>query len=1211
MNGTPSLRSAFPTTPQSQRKWGNVGFGTAADPRGRDLLANAKDVMPPATSPESLNAPLIPLTVLDAPTQRLYVVAFYALLIAWRFYDYSFLVARETDSLWLFMKWSAIDGVVLYGLPSLRIPWLEWSSTSSTVLFLIHALFDAFLMFRIPVPLGIWFSGFARIMYDRELAVLERRVKPALILHNASLILGKQIVHILPEGSAVLNPSSLSLCLNDAAPTVELPILLNQSNPILIDLLRIDLETNMNETISIGMKETQRLKRQADKAISKNEVTAPRLLRYPVKKPGLYRLQKVLDESNLEVQRKRSDALVVRCPSAFVKALSQDRCKGSLSDFAFQVHATPPLKIKYSKIVNRKDKGFVVLPVHPANLTSPLSQQPDAGSLVKFDSKGSLDVTWARTQHIEVPLNETFGTAGGWRYSIEEIHDALGNVANYSIDDGQRSHKLHHGFSTEQVFSVHDRPRISFLDCSPQRPLKAPAGQTKPLPIKIEPISWQSTKPAQFQIQYLFTPQEALTVDGNHAVDAATTTITMTQNGVLPSIKQPGLYSLQSVKTQFCSGEILEPSNCLLLNPPTPELSLKYQNISDKCVGSYVGLLVDLDLVGSPPFRLIYNIHRRGGTLRPEVVRIDKLRAQLELRPVEAGHYTYEFLYISDAVYSVPHSLRSKVPILQQDVKPQASAHFTDLWPSRKACIEESASFQVRFSGEAPWTLKYELLKGSRKTSHTIDKIGEEIYTLWTDKLVEGGEYSLTLASVTDNSGCEVFLDEEAKISVRHQRPKAAFSEIDGQRSTLILEGRKAKIPLRLTGEPPWTVEYRRAGQVEVPRLISLSSGNDFLELTEQDVYELVDVKDAVCPGTVDRSASQFEVLWIARPTVRLANSFSVEEQESKHVKRPVCEGDQDSLEVSLTGNPPYHSKYTIKLKPDKGLASISTRTFQAGLGSASIQMDTSTSGDYEYKFVELGDHLYDHDRWRFTPLSVYQKVFSKPSARFTDPSKAYSYCLETDMNEQTIPISLFGTPPFSIEIGIRQHAIRQPDIINIPHVDSHTYNFRIPRGKLGLGRHSIFINKVRDANNCQFEMAHDPQLITVNVADIPSISPMETTVDYCVGDRISYVLSGTAPFNVFYTFQGADRKASALTTTFRRIAEKPGKYTITGVSDKASTDSCKAKVAFSKIIHELPSVRVSKGRVKEVDIHEGGDSEILFEFGGTPPFEFTYVTIS
>jgi nucleoporin POM152 len=38
-----------------------------------------------------------------------------------------------------------------------------------------------------------------------------------------------------------------------------------------------------------------------------------------------------------------------------------------------------------------------------------------------------------------------------------------------------------------------------------------------------------------------------------------------------------------------------------------------------------------------------------------------------------------------------------------------------------------------------------------------------------------------------------------------------------------------------------------------------------------------------------------------------------------------------------------------------------------------------------------------------------------------------------------------------------------------------------------------------------------------------------------------------------------------------------------------------------------MPSVKISKGQQVEVDIHEGGQAEILFEFWGTPPFEFTY----
>lgn len=56
---------------------------------------------------------------------------------------------------------------------------------------------------RLQIPLEAWLVALTKTLYDRELAVSERRVKPASILRNSSLILGKQIIHILPEGYAM------------------------------------------------------------------------------------------------------------------------------------------------------------------------------------------------------------------------------------------------------------------------------------------------------------------------------------------------------------------------------------------------------------------------------------------------------------------------------------------------------------------------------------------------------------------------------------------------------------------------------------------------------------------------------------------------------------------------------------------------------------------------------------------------------------------------------------------------------------------------------------------------------------------------------------------------------------------------------------------------------------------------------------------------
>lgn len=144
MNGTPRLRSAYPSTPVSGQKQyrQDVAFARPKGPPGTSLNTNAP-------------TPMIPFTVVDAPSQRLYVALFYTALMIWRLYDYFGLVSDEAESLWMFMKWLAIDSVFLYGLPELQVPWLQWSSSMTAILVILHTMLNALLMFRIPVCLAL------------------------------------------------------------------------------------------------------------------------------------------------------------------------------------------------------------------------------------------------------------------------------------------------------------------------------------------------------------------------------------------------------------------------------------------------------------------------------------------------------------------------------------------------------------------------------------------------------------------------------------------------------------------------------------------------------------------------------------------------------------------------------------------------------------------------------------------------------------------------------------------------------------------------------------------------------------------------------------------------------------------------------------------------------------------------------------------------
>lgn len=147
--GTPRLRSSYPSTPDntpgsavSSGLQSGVG-GPRQTPQGSHNSSSR--------TPTQAPGPLIPLTVLDAPSQRFYAFAIYIALLAWRLYDWAKLVEDEADSFWLFIKWVATDGIFLYGLPGMRIPWLEWTNPVISAIFMVHAALNAMLMFRIPV----------------------------------------------------------------------------------------------------------------------------------------------------------------------------------------------------------------------------------------------------------------------------------------------------------------------------------------------------------------------------------------------------------------------------------------------------------------------------------------------------------------------------------------------------------------------------------------------------------------------------------------------------------------------------------------------------------------------------------------------------------------------------------------------------------------------------------------------------------------------------------------------------------------------------------------------------------------------------------------------------------------------------------------------------------------------------------------------------
>ncbi|KAK5049321.1 hypothetical protein LTR84_004250 [Exophiala bonariae] len=1201
MSETPRLRSAFPTTPRTEssqlRTFNSNAQPVFASSQSRQSYRSSPITKPIQTTNKARDdSPLISEDVIDAPTQRMYVFAFWASLWGWRIYN-ACSIEDGTDATWQFLKWSGLDVCWLISLPSLRIPKLQFSIWVLLAILIVHFFANAFMMFRITPPLMFWVGPLWKFFDPSEQSLSGAKVKVDTILHNSSIILGQQTIHILPDGLAIFNPEKTSFCLDPANTAIELPIRINQTDPILIELSRYDLDTDEVELITIHSKNLKQMIKKAESAAQGLGKGTPLTLYYSVKKTGLYQLSRVMDKSELQVRSRSFDAAVVTCPNASISSKSVDRCTGDLSSVSLRVEGVPPFMVRYSKTVNGKQFSSNVQNVQPL-LDDYL--KPDDPSSVVLDPRKP-HVGWTKSVGESFEINESLHQNGTHSYVIESVEDGLGNKILY----GSPSPKDLHAPRVQSLV-VHNRPQVRLHDCSPDLLIPIPSGKTTRLPIRIQDPAKLHASDWPLTLKYRFVAE---TNEEVPQIEVFAHEMTDDRSG--PTIGKAGRYSIDSIAGRFCPGEVLEPSSCSLFNPPEPDISVAREDIFDKCAGNSIGMTLNLDFTGTPPFKVMYNVAREGKA-RPQVKSFSTMRGQIELLEQSAGTYTYTLNQISDSVYE-PNSLKDRGLVFQQTIRPPASAVFQNSQTIIKACLGQPVPETVKLLGEGPWELEYEVIHGGKRKKHTIHS-DTDLVTIDFPGQTDGGRYTLMLASVQDKSRCKTILKEERHLEIRPDQPTAAFGDIQGKRSILALDGKEAKIPLRLKGNAPWAVRFQMLNDPSSSVEQHFRQPNAFFTVNKPGNYEIVSVHDQ-CSGLVDPTASQFQVNWIPRPSLEVKDPSLAEDSVSGLRKAPVCQYDESALALAMRGTPPFSVKYQQKYEPTKGGASISNKESNFVGMSALINLDTSKAGEYTYVFSELGDERYAPDKKRFSPIVVKQQVFAPPSARFNQPGKTYSYCQDDPsftshgVETENIPIALTGVPPFNLEIAITHHGqAPRPEIIRQKDIQTNIYSWPLSRTTLDLGIHSIAIRSVKDSRGCESNLESDPSSVRVQVSSPPSISPLQSQENFCVGEHVSFSLSGQSPFEVFYNFGGQERKAKENSHEFKRLTDRPGEFVVTGISDSAmGSGKCRARKEIKKTIRPYPTVKLAQGKSLTSDIHEGGEVEIHFSFSGTPPFEFTY----
>ncbi|GAA96825.1 uncharacterized protein L969DRAFT_17793 [Mixia osmundae IAM 14324] len=1214
--------------------------------------------------------PRISADLIDPPTQRLYLVSLFVGLQSYKIYQLCrsslpltvleslasaslisdgtltralYLLGLTNDqgeeaALPSLITWILLDLVFcLVIVPLLRIPRLRPALLHRAAACGLLCFIDfAFLgNYTLSTLLAFFVPGTLSSIFDYRVGLSETRVRLSTVMGTPqSHLEGQKTVRILAFATARFEPLAKSYCLSSEQASASLPIEFNNTVPAYLQYSVAPFDGseqkslyNITASELISPSSTGRTYDDLDDDDEWSERPAQRAARQPVRakqtkiyhlkvpQTGLIRLERILDRHDVDIRLpdKHSPLLIVQCPQASFAPLQarasrprlhddEHLCEGQQTQYDVHVRGVAPLSVSYrwQSLSTAKQQEHIG---KDRSKTLKLESLVQPGSPA-HNLLARSDYRWAEPQQLTVPIKLTTTHAGIFEYSLDTVTDALGNRLDIA---SQRERSTAKGNLEVRKMTVYAPAQISFLGCDDE-PARLLRGRSTSLNLQIE-----DGTDAPWTIRIAYTPEAGATAK-SRAWD-----LTSSERNKRFAVSDPGSYDIVSVKGSHCPGAVLLPSTCRVIDQPAPSANIVFERIRDDCAGE-IGIRVKADLTGVPPFNLHYRTLRDGRVISTKSQRILRSREEINLQPDTPGSYTYEFDRLDDRHYS---DIRLSASVAQT-VHSLSSARFTGpgdrvLWSCQAG---ETLETNVELSGVGPWSLKYGLRSGQTSQREFVAKdikAASHILKipLPADALVSGNRLVISLISVTDARGCQRSLTvPDVNIEIKTTNPVASFAVTAGEANVKIRAGDSASLPIRLSGEGPWTVEYRHSESKGPPRKAIFRSHNADLLVDMRGSYELVSVRDQHCPGTIDRSHAKYGVEFLPRPAVRAIEGSSAASNGSV-ILPPVCEGTGDAFQLQTEGQYPLELAYTIQ-GPGSHKES---KTVQAAQQVATIMLDTSFAGHRIYTVTSVSDTLYIKPRADGVkspvpgigkPLRYEQDVLKRPDAIIkVDADK--QFCAGQSISSMPgLTVHFSGQAPFEATFEVREEGQTVPDTFTVDDIRTSEWAVDLPYPFDRPGRHLVALKSVSDATGCRrddlgtrSEVAAAGAISkTIIVAESAAIKAVQAQRDHCVGDVLDYVLQGAAPWTITTEFNGKRTTVTTRKPLLSRLAESPGNFSIVDIAHKGS--SCKStQKGLQKIIHGMPIARVDAG---SVDIREGDEAEVIFTFTGTPPFAFTYI---
>ncbi|CAK7895606.1 nucleoporin Pom152p [[Candida] anglica] len=1227
--------------------------------RSRSGVEGSKSRTEPVDE-HSIDEPLIDPSIVDLATQRRFAVLFFIIIQCWKIYDVISLKTGANKSMaggilplngyTFFFKYAVAEGAYLGILSFMNIPYLmfsPWKSLFFTVILNMYTLVLASDT-TLPILSGILLPVLNSVYKRKELTIVGDAVNSQNVVDMNAHFKGRYTIQFLPDSSAKFNPFQFeNLCLDSTQKSeqIYMPIEFNTTNSI--GFLQIEHLNELNEAryINFTYQDLSKLQNQDYSHLEQypnHESIDVRVfyIEVPINEPGAYKIKSVKDVKGINIRSYKSTVLISYCPNVkYIHDYEHDNTRTCIgkhsgtfdiknSNLKFPMinsFGVTPLTVKINTRLNGKKHYDFAVEVGDGNSTS-----RNIGDLSWLKSNEfSQDAITAEV--ISNPNLISSKTVGILEFQISEIVDSLGHVMRFNPTS--RNKDIFHSIE------LHREPTISLNVANPDELLLINGTKT----LLITPIA-SDFGPSDFPLTIVLNSNQDNEPLLSQNVSRTFEDFSSLKAGI--QVDKPGTYTLLSGKSKHCPCEVDEKKNQAIIEVASlPSVDINAEPIVDKCVGM-TGYNFTFDFSGKPPFQLEYQVFQEqsNGLLKPLHNNHGQTKRYLKsfdpqyefvYKPPGEGTYLVVFKSLKDMNYNVkPILLDEKKHTYSTYFKQRSSAWFGSKLKLVKTCLNEGTTIPLNFKGNPPFSFEYSIIdttSNKKVVNEKVANVENDTYEIKTPLFSKGGDYSVVVSDLKDTLSCDVDFNYNDIITIRTRSdiPKISFGDNFKNKHIKIVEGDSLRIPLNLKSSTG--ISDNDSLGYSITSLTNKSivqnhvlRDTERFHVQEEGVYELSSFKSGGCPGKISESKEVVHVSYHTKPSLHLdsrESNVSSKIDSSLHLK-PVCENCANGIVLRLLGAPPFVVDYEVTLPSGK----VESRTIAVESEELSIDLPTDRAGRYKHNFKAVYDQHYTREKiarlrskGRAQPASIASityDVHPLPNVLFDSKDKFFQICessIDPTKPIANIPINFVGQYPFNIVLSMMHETTGKVDTIRIDDVSELSLKLNDLYESMTVGNHILTIDEVIDGNGCKRNDFSELNNFVVAITEVPNITKRSLQSHYCVGDHISYNMSGSPPFTVYYDFNDRHQKAESA-QVFQRLASKPGNLSIVALSD-SSMNRCLVNFTDSAIfedlqiqIYDLPSVEINQGDFIVQDIHEGDQVEMVFSLEGVPPFTLTYV---